>query len=180
MEFTCFDCKENFVHLFKDGVFSNPDKCRGKKKKECKSKSFIALKDKIRTIFIQRIKAQELDPEGRVPRQIICQLEENSVGKVMTGETIIVSGIIKTETAKQKVSKYTGIYTPYMMVNSIKFKKNNEIVQNDKKVIDEMRKDRRIFYSLIKSFCPTIYGHELVKAGLLLGLVGGSSKNMNH
>lgn len=28
---------------------------------------------------------------------------------------------------------------------------------------------------LIQSFCPTIYGHELVKLGLLLGLFGGSS-----
>ena len=43
-----------------------------------------------------------------------------------------------------------------------------------------MKKDEGIFYSLMKSFCPTIYGHELVKAGLLLGLVGGSSKGMTN
>lgn len=43
-----------------------------------------------------------------------------------------------------------------------------------------MKKDEHIFYSLIKSFCPTIFGHELVKAGLLLGLIGGSSKNISQ
>mgnify|MGYP000952698505 FL=1 len=43
-----------------------------------------------------------------------------------------------------------------------------------------MRKDKSIFFSLIKSFCPTIFGHELVKAGLLLGIVGGSSKNISQ
>jgi DNA helicase MCM8 len=31
------------------------------------------------------------------------------------------------------------------------------------------------FPLLVHSLCPTIYGHELVKAGLLLGLFGGSS-----
>jgi hypothetical protein len=42
-----------------------PVKCLGKK--TCKSKTFIPLKDKMKTIFAQRIKIQELDPEGRVP-----------------------------------------------------------------------------------------------------------------
>lgn len=39
----------------------------------------------MKTIFIQRIKVQEVDPEGRVPRQMICQIKESQVGKVMTG-----------------------------------------------------------------------------------------------
>lgn len=30
--------------------------------------------------------------------------------------------------------------------------------------------------TLVNSLCPAIYGHELVKAGLLLGLFGGSQK----
>ena len=98
----------------------------------------------------------------------------------MTGETVKISGIIRTEQMNDKISKFQGIFTPYMMVNSLKFKKNNEFIENDMKVIEEMKKDKKIFYSLIKSFCPTIYGHELVKAGLLLGLVGGSMKNTNH
>lgn len=41
-----------------------------------------------------------------------------------------------------------------------------------------MKKNKNIFASLIKSFCPTIYGNELVKAGLLLGIIGGSNKNL--
>jgi DNA helicase MCM8 len=31
-----------------------------------------------------------------------------------------------------------------------------------------------IFKLLVHSVCPTIYGHEMVKAGLLLGLFGGA------
>lgn len=29
---------------------------------------------------------------------------------------------------------------------------------------------------LVNSLCPSIFGHELVKAGLILGLFGGSKR----
>jgi hypothetical protein len=32
----------------------------------------------------------------------------------------------------------------------------------------------------VHSLCPTIYGHELVKAGMLLALFGGVRKNVGH
>ena len=31
-----------------------------------------------------------------------------------------------------------------------------------------------MFRLLVHSLCPTIFGHEAVKAGLLLGLIGGT------
>ena len=46
-------------------------------------------------------------------------------------------------------------------------------------LINKMKANPNIFYSLVKSFCPTIYGHELVKTGLLLGIIGGSAKNLS-
>ena len=36
-----------------------------------------------------------------------------------------------------------------------------------------------LFKLLVSSLCPSIYGHELVKAGLLLALFGGTSKYTN-
>ena len=33
------------------------------------------------------------------------------------------------------------------------------------------------FIVVFSSFCPTIYGHEMVKAGLILGLFGGSQRH---
>jgi DNA helicase MCM8 len=29
---------------------------------------------------------------------------------------------------------------------------------------------------MVNSLCPSIYGHEMVKAGLLLGLLGGTQR----
>lgn len=34
-----------------------------------------------------------------------------------------------------------------------------------------------MFRQLVHALCPTIYGHEVVKAGLLLALMGGVRKN---
>ncbi|KAK2192938.1 hypothetical protein NP493_20g08058 [Ridgeia piscesae] len=45
--------------------------------------------------------------------------------------------------------------------------------------IDEIHSEKKIFRLLVGSLCPTIYGHELVKAGLILGLFGGTHRFAN-
>ena len=127
LEFTCFECKYNFVHYFVDGIYSTPSKCMNPKK-NCKSRTFVPVKDKMKTIFIQRIKVQEIDADGRVPRQMVCELRENQVGKVITGETVIITGIIKTESNEEKDKKTQGIFTPYMQVNSCQSMRTKDIV----------------------------------------------------
>jgi len=42
---------------------------------------------------------------------------------------------------------------------------------------NQLSEDPRIFPRLVRSLCPTIFGHELVKAGLLLAILGGSPVN---
>ncbi len=61
LEFDCPDCKDTFIHYLSDGNFTQPNRCKGSKKKECKSKIFIMRKDKVKSIFMQRIKVQEID-----------------------------------------------------------------------------------------------------------------------
>ena len=39
--------------------------------------------------------------------------------------------------------------------------------------------DGDAFRQLVHALCPTIYGHEVVKAGLLLALMGGVRKNVD-
>jgi len=52
-----------------------------------------------------------------------------------------------------------GIFVPYILVNSVVQKTKTSAAEYDLSVIKEMRSNPNIFYSLIKSFCPTIYGH---------------------
>lgn len=40
--------------------------------------------------------------------------------------------------------------------------------------MQEIHSEPSLFRLLVNSLCPAIFGHEVVKAGLLLGLAGGS------
>jgi len=51
-------------------------------------------------------------------------------------------------------------------------KKNQLLIKRTK--LQEIYDTPQLFRLLIASLCPSIYGHELVKAGLLLSLFGGS------
>lgn len=134
MEFECFGCRESFLHYFTNGNYMVPSRCLGGKK-SCKCKTFTPNKLSLKTIFIQRIKVQEVDPEGRVPRQILCEVRESLVGRIMTGETLIISGVIRTESSNEKDKKTQGIFTPYILVNSIKSKGEEVILDDDKKIL---------------------------------------------
>lgn len=81
------------------------------------------------------------------------------VGKIITGETVKVSGIIKTETQDEKDKKTQGIFIPYVLVNNIVQKNNKNATNHDYDLINDMKDNPNIFYSLLKSYCPTIYGH---------------------
>ncbi|KAG8226903.1 hypothetical protein J437_LFUL007817 [Ladona fulva] len=47
-------------------------------------------------------------------------------------------------------------------------------------VVKEIHAQPQLFRLLVASLCPAIYSHEMVKAGLLLGLLGGSATPMNN
>lgn len=38
----------------------------------------------------------------------------------------------------------------------------------------------QVFAQLVAALCPSIYGHELVKAGLLLAVAGGVRKHVDN
>ena len=45
--------------------------------------------------------------------------------------------------------------------------------------IQQVQEEKDVLNTLVNSLCPAIFGHELVKAGLLLGLFGGRQKFAN-
>jgi DNA replicative helicase MCM subunit Mcm2 (Cdc46/Mcm family) len=79
----------------------------------------------------------------------------------------------------EKDKKTQGIFVPFVLINSLTQKTSIHGTDYDMGMINEMKNNPNIYYSLVKSFCPTIYGQELIKAGLLLGILGGSAKNLS-
>ena len=49
--------------------------------------------------------------------------------------------------------------------------------QAEKELIYRMRNDKNIYHKLAASICPTVYGHDEVKRGILLMLFGGVHKS---
>lgn len=47
-------------------------------------------------------------------------------------------------------------------------------------MIHKISERKDLFQLLIKSVCPSIYGHELVKAGLILSLFGGTDYRLKN
>uniref|UniRef100_A0A7N0VDJ5 Probable DNA helicase MCM8 n=2 Tax=Kalanchoe fedtschenkoi TaxID=63787 RepID=A0A7N0VDJ5_KALFE len=158
-------------------------------------------------IRVQEILRSENHEEGRVPRTVECELTEDLVDISIPGDIVTVTGIIKVINSYMDIgggkskNKTQGLFYLYIEAVSIKNSKSQttqEDHQNSKSVCgttqlcdlfsfsprdlefiakfsEEHGSD--IFRQLLQSICPSIYGHELVKAGITLALFGGVRKH---
>ncbi|XP_015578499.2 probable DNA helicase MCM8 isoform X1 [Ricinus communis] len=158
-------------------------------------------------IRIQELLRSEDHEEGRVPRTVECELTEDLVDACIPGDVVTVTGIIRTINnyvdiggGKSK-GKNQGFYYLYLEVISIKNSKS----QSTSSDMQDARSNARatelsdlfsfspkdlefivkfseeygsdVLRQLVQSICPSIYGHELVKAGITLALFGGVRKH---
>lgn len=179
MRFQCFECKNKFLCHFADGVYTAPQKCIYDSEKQCKGKVFVPDKDSVTAIPIQRIYVQQLNSEGRLARSICCEFRSKFLGNFSNGNHVLVAGILKADVAEDLEQVKNNIFSPYVLVSSIEELQSNA-KKFDQLTIEKMKSDKQIFFNLVKSFCPSIFGHQLIKAGLLLGLVGGSDKALKQ
>ncbi|OEL29223.1 putative DNA helicase MCM8 [Dichanthelium oligosanthes] len=187
-------CTEEITRVFCDGKFSPPTSCI----QGCKSRTFTPDRSSAK---IQELASADNHEEGRVPRTIECELTEDLVDCCIPGEVVTVTGIVKVLNNYMDVgggkskNRSQGLYYLYLEAVSVKNLKSHAI--SDKEIrasgICDFRtstqKDRDfavnykeqhgadVFRQILQSFCPSIYGHELVKAGITLALFGGVQKN---
>ncbi|XP_065834436.1 DNA helicase MCM8-like [Oscarella lobularis] len=190
MAFSCNKCSTEQVMTLTDGKYSVPSKCPA----SCRSSSFNPLRNSkdTRTIDWQMIRVQELMSDdvreaGRIPRTVDCKLTADLVDCCVPGDTVSVTAIVKAAPSNEgggRLGKTKCMYTMYLHAVSVMTDKGQgagkgpqmEFSTDDMDAIDEIRSYKNVFKTLVRSFCPAIYGHELVKAGLVLGLFGGVSK----
>jgi len=121
-----------------------------------------------------------------------CELTEDLCDSCQPGDIVKLSGVVKvvsSEEAAGKRSKNKSMYLLYIATLGITNPRAKgsrtgnigiEFTYNDYALIQEIHSSGdQIFKLLVHSLCPSIYGHDLVKAGLLLGLFGGTSKSQN-
>ncbi|KAF4517434.1 hypothetical protein B566_EDAN005043 [Ephemera danica] len=90
------------------------------------------------------------------------------------------------EASKKRTAGGPSMFQLYLDAVSLSSSKNNagglastgdiKFNMQDYYAIQEIHSEPELFRLLVASLCPTIYGHEMVKAGLLLALFGGSPR----
>ncbi|KAG0463731.1 hypothetical protein HPP92_019800 [Vanilla planifolia] len=197
MDFLCAKCGTTITRAFPDGKFSPPLGCTiyG-----CKSRTFTPYKCSAKTIDFQKIR-----PKCHLT--VECELTMDLVDSCIPGDIVTVTGIIKVINNYMDIgggksrNKNQGLYYLYLEAISIMNSKSQSISedynssssgtknnnlwnfhtfsQRDLEFIVKFSEEHGsdIFRQIVQSFCPSIYGHELVKAGITLALFGGVQKH---
>lgn len=202
LAFECLNCGHIQGVILPDGKFIIPTSCPAH---ECRSRSFAprrshSLTETIdwQTIRVQEIMNDDQRESGRIPRTVDCELTHDLVDSCVPGDMVSVSGIVKVMSSDEGRgrSKDKCMFLLYILANSVTNMKGRkvgnsptasgdetttgmavEFTTKELYAIEQIQSEDNLFRLIVGSICPSIYGHELVKAGLVLGLFGGTQKH---
>ncbi|XP_057778999.1 probable DNA helicase MCM8 [Salvia miltiorrhiza] len=166
-----------------------------------------ALPIDFQKIRIQELLKSEHHEEGRVPRTVECELTQDLVDACIPGDIVTVTGIIRVINNYMDIGggkskgKNQTLYYLYLEVVSITNSKSQSVPEDAQDTDINARSSEHldlysfsprdlefivkfseehgsdVFRQILQSVCPSIYGHELVKAGITLALFGGVRKH---
>lgn len=196
LAFSCIACGMMHGLTQPEGRYTLPNSCP---MQNCRSRSFIPDRSHklTQTVDFQTIRLQEIISDdqregGRVPRTVDCELLEDLVDTCLPGDMVTVTGIVKVSQNNEGPSKggrnsgdkcMFSLYLDATSVTNCKAGGDSasaagiEFNIKDYYAIQEIQEEKQLFRLLVGSLCPAIYGHEMVKAGLLLCMFGGCTKS---
>lgn len=182
--FCCSGCGTQQAVVQPGGYFTVPTSCP---ERGCRSKIFQEQVTSPLTQLIdwQSLRLQESEEGtegGRIPRIIDCELTDDLVGSAVPGDMVTVTGIVELARCDGP-SNSTGPVDCYLVANHVLGDQREsdttatpsgpDLGRLDYYAIEAIHDKPDLFRLLVNSLCPAIYGHEVVKAGLLLALFGG-------
>lgn len=188
--YRCRKCKTEQAIRQNDASQANaPTSCKGS---GCQVRSqFIMLQNSpyTRCEPYQTIRLQESVQavKGQIPKTIEVDVSHDLVETVYPGDDITVTGVMKVRKNEKNHFQRggnsggdAGIHKFYIYGVSIVSNKNTIATRNmdfsesEINMMKNIRNHPNLFKLLVHSLCPRIFGHEMVKAGLILSLFGGS------
>ncbi|XP_073250153.1 DNA helicase MCM8-like [Porites lutea] len=198
MAFSCNLCGEIQAISLTDGKYAVPTKCSSV---DCRGRSFTPERSSplTKTIDWQTVRVQEIMDDdqresGRIPRTVECELTADLVDSCVPGDMVTITGVAKVTTSEEnrnRNNKDKCMFLLYIHANAVNNNKGNtssgeqtsglsmEFSIKELYAIQEIQAQDNLFRLIVGSLCPSIYGHELVKAGLVLGLFGGTQRYLN-
>ena len=193
----CATCRAEFVVHQPEGKFRAPSRCP----QGCRNqRNYVPLRASKATVCVDRqlVRLQEVEDEegGRVPRTVDCELLADLCDTCLPGDIVTVTGVVKVSSGeearagagKRQQSQYLlyisglGVTNTRSSAASQRMAGTQGIVftYSDLALVQDIHSyGGRVFKLLVSSLCPAIFGQSLVKAGLLLGLFGGTVKGAN-
>ncbi|CRK98823.1 CLUMA_CG012213, isoform A, partial [Clunio marinus] len=182
----CFRCKMCNAELVvkqtrQSSQDVNPSSCH----KGCPARgNFVEKLSSPFTLYYakQMIKIQEslTEDSEKILRTLDVELIQTFVNTVVVGSIVTVTGVIKHGFGKSQQFLEKGeakSFKPYLkcfsMEGKLQSKIRDEMTPKDLEFIQMMKAEPSPFRMLVHSLCPTIYGREEIKAGLVLALLSG-------
>lgn len=171
--FSCKRCKAEVSEIQVEATVRSPIVCD-----QCGRKEFELDEKKSKFIDFQRIEIQEpleILKGGEQAKRISVWLENDLTNKVVPGQRIIITGILRLEAPKMKGT----VYQKYIEANNIAFTDQEfeelVITEAEEKKIKKLSKDPKVVEKVIASIAPSIYGHSEAKEAIALQLFSGAS-----
>jgi DNA helicase MCM8 len=203
-DFSCSKCGGIVTHSFEAGNFSIPTLCTTEKCKSRAFSLMRSTARYINVQHLRLQEAQEesIVHAGRTPRQMNVELTHDLVDVCRPGDIIMLACTVaaintavsagKTGRRAQESSTYDLFLKGHSVTSTSETnnRRRNESSQStytqqqlqrivqlchaDHRYFGQMERRAFPFDLLVRSLCPSIIGHNAVKAGLLLCLLGGT------
>ncbi|CAF3364063.1 unnamed protein product [Rotaria sp. Silwood1] len=199
LAYECSTCRHTFGVTCENGKHTEPERCPtpgciGRSFAQQRSHPLTTIID-WQTIRLQEVAAEASRAPGRIPQTIECELTNDLVNSAIPGDVVVVSGVVKLmvdeNSGLRKISDQSLLQV-YIDVNSVVNQRlntsdaalgGNSLMNTmdfslfDLYGIQQIQQQKNVLKLLVHSLCPSIYGHELVKAALLMALFGGLVRN---
>lgn len=153
------------VYVNAEGQLVAPKAC-----KHCSSTAIRLNRNKSDVTLYQKLRVSDSNLLN-----IDIEIRDNLVSSFISGDKVVVHGILKTTQDELKSTLYVKYIHAYHVQHMDEQRSPDKFTKLELKQLNELKVSGELFYALIQSFCPTIYGNELVKAGILISMAGGSS-----
>jgi replicative DNA helicase Mcm len=172
--YKCGSCSERFeLVVTKD--FTPPSKCP-----ICKKGFLKESLDESKFLDLQRIEVQDMLERvrsGSPTSKVICNLEDDLVNKIIPGDNVEVSGILRISPNQGKNKSHTVFSKNVDIVHIRKLKMDFEdipLTKEDEAEILKLAAREDLEDMMTNSIAPDIWGYREIKKALALQLFGGT------
>ncbi|HVL88058.1 MAG TPA: minichromosome maintenance protein MCM [Candidatus Thermoplasmatota archaeon] len=163
-------------------VFKEPLECYEDQGGCARQSNFKLLTERSRFVDSQVLDIQEA-PEtmrgGEQPQRLKVHVEDDLCGQLWPGDRVLVNGILRSSVQKKSGVKLT-VLEIHLEVVSVEPQQKEfqeiDVTPEDEAEIIRFSKDPEIYYKMVRSLAPEIYGMETEKLALVLQLFGGVEK----